>query len=340
MLFNIEHDFGDLIEGYLIPDGFSEESSILVTGCDGPIIRLACDQVRPAVVESGRHGSGKVGFRLDSTMVPDLVEREILSIHDAKSGLLIYRRIPPNARKGLKILRLETQMIPSSRLDRFCSDGFQYELHSAERFGHETTLQAFHLDTFDSVYISGRLLMKNYEAFLDCGFQALVLLTDPYYELAARIFLLKKMSNSRIMFLGDRDQLILAPAAEHFAEVDVNDRVSLRASLKTAPQKVRNVLMSPVTRQLVCTTPEQAVTRADVAAAIDLLSRFTIVGHDSDSSLFQLALAELLRCSPADIPLPSKHMALESMAGKLRICRSPRRLWNTILFSTTMYDKR
>lgn len=318
MLFNVDRDLGDVIEGYVIPDGFSEQPSILLSGSEGPVARVACDQLRQAVVASGRHGSGLVGFRLDTTIDPYLPKREVLSIHDAKSGLLIYRRLPAESRNNLKIVRLETQMIPSTRLDRFCGESFQYELHSAERFGHETTLQAFHLTALDSIFISGRLLMKNYEVFLDRGFQAVAFLTDPYYEMATRIFLLKKMAKSRVNFLGDRDQLILAPAAEHFGEVDLNDETSLKAALKKASPKVRNVLTSPVTRQFVCTLPEQTVARADVAAAIDLLSRFTVIGHDGDLALFQQALAELLGRSAAEIPLPSRHTALEEVAMRLR----------------------
>lgn len=318
MLFNVERDTGDVIEGYVIPDGFSEEPSVVVSGVEGHLTSVPCLYLRQAVVDSRRHGSGLVGFRIDSSIIADLADREVLSIYDERTGLLIYRRVSASDRKRLKIVRLETQIIPSVRLDRFSSDGFQYELHSAERFGHETTLQAFHLDTIDSIFISGRLLMKNYEAFLDRGFRAVVLLTDPYYEMAARIFLLQRMSKTAIPFLGDRDQIILGPAAQHFADVRLTDRASLRTALKTAPQKVRNVLISPVTRQLVCTTPEQSVSRADVASAIDLLSRFTIVGHDSVPSVFQQGWAEMLECPPDNIPLPPRHMILEDMADRLR----------------------
>lgn len=317
MLFNIEFDAGDAIEGYVIPDGFSEQPSILVSDHDGPVARVACNQLREAVIGSGRHGSGMVGFRLDATVVPGLAERETLAIHDAKTGLLIYRRVAAHSRKNLKIVRLETQMIPSLRLDRYCSEGFQFELFSAERFGHETTLQAFHLQALDSVFISGRLLMKNYEVFLDRGFRAVALLTNPYYEMAGRLFLLKKMSTTHVPFLGDRDRLILAPAVEYFADVELSSTSSLGIALKKAPTKVREVLVSPLTRQLVCTTPEQSTARADIAAAIDLLSRFTVIGHDSDLAHYQLALAELFDRPVDQFPLPPKHMALQELATKL-----------------------
>lgn len=318
MLFNVEHDRGDVIEGYLIPDGFSEQPTIAIYDCNGGVVNLICDQARPAVVESGRHASGLVGFRIDENTIPGLSVVETLSIRDAKSGVLIYRRPQVPVPVPLKVIRLEPQLIPSTHIDRYCGKFFQYELHAIERFGHETVLQAFHLNAVSSIYLSGRLLMRNYEEFFDRGFQGIVFLTDPYYEMAGRIFLLKKMATNRITFLGDRDQLFLAPAAEYFAETDLLNEVSLRFSLKRAPQKVRNVLVSPMTRQLVCAYPEQTVSRNDVAPAIDLLSRFTIVGHDGDRSHFQEAVGELFAIPVEGLSLPTRHSVLEDIADILR----------------------
>ncbi|MBB5572159.1 MULTISPECIES: hypothetical protein [Rhizobium] len=318
MLFNLEYDRGTVLEGYLIPDGFSDLPHIRVSDADGELMVLPCDQIKEAVVASGRHENGRVGFKLDTSIIPDIAERHTLMIHDAKSGLLIYRRPQVSQPVPLKILRLETQLLPMAKFDYRCGRHFQYELSSVERFGHETALQAFHLNAIQSIYISGRLLLRNYEEFLDKGFKAIVLLTDPYYELALRIFLLKRMAKTQISFFGDRDKIILAPAAEHFAEVDLESEASLKSALKKASQNVRNVLLSPVTRQLVASTPEQLVKRSDVAAAIDLLSRFTIVGHDADSFHFQDAIGELLGISIGDLPLPSRHTALEDVATRLR----------------------
>ena len=318
MLFNLEYDRGNVIEGYLIPDGFSDKPQIRISDTDGDLMILPCDQLKQAVIDSGRHEDGYVGFRLDTTIMPDLMERTSLMIHDAKSGLLIYRRPQVSNTIPLKIVRLETQLLPMVKFDYYCGRNFQYELSSVERFGHETTLQAFHLNAIQSIYLSGRLLMRNYEEFLDKGFKAIVLLTDPYYELALRIFLLKRMAKTQISFFGDRDKIILAPAAEHFAEVSLENEASLKTALKKAPQSVRNVLVSPVTRQLATTIPEQTVTRGDVATAIDLLSRFAIVGFDTDSLYFQQALSELIGISVDDFPLPPRHSTLEDVAARLR----------------------
>ncbi len=205
MLFNLEFDQGTCLEGYLIPDGFSDAPQIRVSDEQGTIGVFPCDQPRPAVAAAGRHQTGMVGFRLDASSIPDIAENQTLTIHDAKSGVMIYRRLahPPVARK---LVRLETQILPMIKFDRHCGSYFQYELFAAERFGHETALQVFHLNSVNSIYISGRMLMRNYEDFLGKGFEAIAFLHDPYYEMALRIFLLKRMSTTPVSFLGDRDK--------------------------------------------------------------------------------------------------------------------------------------
>jgi hypothetical protein len=317
LLFNIEFDHGDMIEGYLIPDGFSEQARIKVIGAEGELATLPCSVVKEAVLHSGRHESGLVGFRLDENVIPDIRSQDRLAIYDDKTGLLVYRRPPPD-RANFKLLRLEMQLLPMNKLDQVCSSRFQYNLASAERFGHETVLQAFHLHAVESIYISGRLLLRNYEEFLDKGFQVVAVLPDPYYEMATRIFILKRLLNTNISFIGDRDRLILSPAADYFKDINLDDESALKKALKKAPPKVRNVLTSPFVRQLVCTYPEQAITRRDVAPAIDILSRFTIVGHSDNSRHFQSALGELLSISPDDLPVLPYHQMLIEIADKLR----------------------
>jgi hypothetical protein len=318
LLFNLEHDHGHVIEGYIIPDGFSDEATIRVSDIDGDIAILPCDQLKQAVIDSRRHASGLVGFRLDESVIEGIAERKTLAIHDVKTGLLIYRRPQIENPVQMKIIRLETQLLPMVKFDVFCGHHFQYQLSSMERFGHETTLQAFHLNAVNSIYLSGRLMLRNYEEFFDKGFQGIVLLTDPFYELALRIFLLKRMATTKISFLGERDQILLAPAAEHFADIKLDDETALKNALKKAPQKVRNMLISPVTRQLACTFPEQLTTHADIAPAIDLLSRFAIIGHSSDVLHFQRAVGELLDVPVEDLPLPPRHMALEELSARLK----------------------
>jgi len=271
------------------------------------------------VVASGRHESGLVGFRLDNGKIPKLASRSRLTIRDRRSGLLVYRRKPDDESNKQKIFRLETQIVPLTRLDQACGRHFQYELLSIERFGHETALQAFHLHGVKSIYLSGRLLVRNYEEFLDKGFQMTTLLPDPYYAMAVRIFLFRKMATSNFSFLSERDKLLLGPISAHFSEVDINSTAELRRALKILPKGARNPLASPVTRQLVATHPEQKIGTGDLAAAIDLLSRFAVVGHDAELMSFQSSLAALLNLPVDHLVVPPPNSILNDLAGQLRL---------------------
>ncbi|MBD9510549.1 hypothetical protein IB265_27675 [Ensifer sp. ENS10] len=317
MLFNIEFDHGDVLEGYVIPDGFSDVSQIAVFDRDDNLGVFPCDQLRPAVVSSGRHETGRVGFRLDSDKIPHLGYRSRLSIREAKTGVLVYRRAQIDSPVQKKVFRLETQLFPMRKFDESCGDFFQYRLDSIERFGHETSQQAFHMTFMESVYLSGRLLMKNYENYLANGFQGVVLLHNPYYEMGLRIFLLKRMATMALPFLGPRDQMILKPAAEYFADANLEDADALKRLLKRAPGKVTGVLRSPMTRQFAATSFEQTVTRRDAAPAIDLLSRFSVIGHVDDLIAFQRTLSSVLEIPVSDEVLPARHAQLDRLASTL-----------------------
>ncbi|WP_421423125.1 hypothetical protein [Agrobacterium rosae] len=316
MLFNLEFDHGDRIEGYLIPDGFSENASIVISKDDGTTIFLPCLHERVAVKQSGRHETGLVGFVIDQTIIEDLEQQQNLSIHDATTNLLIYRR----AKEGVlqkKLLRLEMSIVPQPKLDAFCSNHFQYAVHAVERFGHETTLQAFHLNAVNSIFISGRLFLRNYEEFLDKGFMVVASFMDPYYEMACRLLTLKGLARGKVTFLDDRDRLSMDTASKHFTDVNLDDDKALIRALKSADERVRDSLSSPITRQLVSTSPQQRVTKRDIAPAINLLSRFSIVGHEDRTHYLQ-ALGELLQVSYEDIPVAPIYSALDNMAQRLR----------------------
>ncbi|MGV1873709.1 hypothetical protein [Agrobacterium rosae] len=317
MLFNIELDHGTVLEGYVIPDGFSDVAAIRVFDGGDDLGYFPCDQSRPAVVASGRHETGMVGFKLDSSKIPSIADMPGISIFDEKTGVLIYRR-PRLNQIDRKIIRLETQLVPSIKFDRTCAKYFQYNLFAAERLGHETTLQAFHLHGVDSIWLSGRLLMRNYDDFLDKGFDAIVLISDPFYELALRILILKRLSAAEVSFLGERDKLIFSHAVEYFADVDLSSSKSLNSALKRAPSKVTDVLRSPLTKQFVCKSPEQRPVRGDIAAAIDLLSRFKLVGHKSNLSAFQRQLADFLGAPEDEASVAQALPPLQSLVDLLR----------------------
>ncbi|OLP47024.1 hypothetical protein [Rhizobium oryziradicis] len=318
MLFNIEFDHGDALEGYLVPDGFSDQPSIIVRRDDGSELMLACDQERPAVVQSGRHATGLVGFRLDAQIMPDLALQTRLLISDAKSGLLIYRRPSADNPLNLKLLQLQLTLLPMVKFDMFCSEFFQFSVSTVERFGHETTLQAFHLNNTPSIYISGRVLFRNYEEFLDKGFKVVANIPDPYYEMATRLFMIKRLSKHTFSFLGERDRILLSPAVEYFADINLGDKKEIARALKKAHDRVANIFRSPITRQLVCTHPEQTVTRREVAPAIDALSRFAVIGYGYNNNHFQDEVGAMLGVPGHEVPIFPQQSVLSELATILR----------------------
>ncbi len=318
MLFNLEYDSGDAIVGYIVPDGFSEQPGIRVTDDGQDILEMDCDQVHQAVVGSGRHATGLIGFRLTEAMIPDLRGRSRLIVLDRKTGMLVYRRPQQDQIVHKKVLRLENRLIPFQKIDKALDLFFQFSISGVERFGHETTLQAFHLNSIDSIFISGRLLVKNYDQFLESGFDFITILNEPYQDMAERIFMFNRYANVPSRALGERDRMIISPAVDHFTDIDLTSTKALKRALRTAGDPVRRVLASPFTRQLVSTYPEQAVSRHSIAPAMDTLSRFSIIGLRDDPETFTQPLSELFDIPVEAIPEPSNHAAVVALADRLR----------------------
>lgn len=303
--------------GYLIPDGFADVPVVAVSDADGFIADVECDQLHSAVAATGRHKTGLVGFKLTDKNIPGLKERKTLAIHDAKSGLLIYRRPLPDRQINKKIMRIETQIVPHTALDRAMKEYFQYALPSIERYGHETTLQVFLLDKLQSIYLSGRVQVRNHQDFFDKGFIGATILTDPYYDMAIRLATIKLCSTTKPAFLGERDLMSLSPAVAYFEGLNLQDAGAIEKALKRAPPRIRATLMSPSTRQFAGTDAEQPSTRRDIATALDMISRCEVIGHINDTLSFASSLGELLDIDMDRIPILQRNKAMDQIAAKL-----------------------
>ncbi len=316
MLFNVEYDAGHTVEGYLVPDGFSDTPRIRVEG-DGTSLELDCLELRDAVRVSGRHATGLVGFRLDENTFGNLAGIADLTIRDARSGLLVYRRGREEfVRK--RIVRLDLQLLPFTAIDHSLEARFQYAISGIERFGAETTLQVFHLNAVDSIYLAGRLNIRAFERFLEQGFEAVAMLTDPYFEMAERLHFLKRFSELPEITFGPRDHMILAAAAEHFAGVDLGSLRSLRSALRRLNKAAARTVRMPLTRQLTTVLPDEEPDRGSVAAALDVVSRFAITGLRDRPETFTLPMAELLGIDPYSIAEPQAHLNVGRTAALLR----------------------
>src|SRR5690606_18563190 len=113
----------------------------------------------------------------------------------------------------------------------------------------------FHLNNANSIYLAGRLQIRAFEQFMEKGFEVAAILTEPYFEMAERILLLKRFSSLPEIAFGPRDHMILAPAAERFANVDLTSPKDIRSILKTIDPATARIIKAPLTRQLTTLPP-------------------------------------------------------------------------------------
>jgi hypothetical protein len=317
MLFSIEIDEGTRIAGYLIPDSFSGSSAVRITDGLRELLVLQCNDERPHVAAAGRHATGRVGFSVDETVIPGLTQLEALEIHDEATNILIYRRRPPSQATQKKIFRLETHLLPLWRLDDAIDRYFQYFYKGVERYGLETATQLFLLMNSSSFYASGRLIFKTYEHYISDKFNCVALLHDPYMELAERLLTLKLVRKFAKKFdlLGARDMITFGPAIE-FAEAIGPDERALHRAFSTMPTAAIGVLRNPLIRQLTARGPDEVPRKGEVAAALETLSSFSIVGLREHQDLFLAQLAGLIGVSPDTMaPMPDLSRTAELCEG-------------------------
>jgi hypothetical protein len=298
MLFNIEIDEGTRVVGYLVPDTFSGSPSVRVSDGQRDLLVLPCREERPALVAAGRHDTGRCGFSIDESILPDLAKQEALQLHDEETNILIYRRRPPSQVTQKRIFRLETHLFPLWRLDDSVEQRFQYFYKGIDRYGKETATQIFLLNNSSSLYFSGRLILKTYENYIDETFNCIALLRDPYAELAERLLTLKHMRDFGKELLGERDLIAYGPALAFAEELDTDEK-ALHRAFATMPRAVIANLGNPLTRQLVARTPDEVPSKGAVATALATLSSFTILGLREYQDFFLAQLGDLVG-TPAD----------------------------------------
>jgi hypothetical protein len=69
MLFSVEHDTGDTITGYVVPDDADSSAAIRVLAEGATLWTGLADDPRPALVAAGRHATGRAA-RLPSQRHP------------------------------------------------------------------------------------------------------------------------------------------------------------------------------------------------------------------------------------------------------------------------------
>jgi hypothetical protein len=202
------------------------------------LLVLPCQEERAALVAAGRHESGRCAFTLDETILPQLAQAGALEIRDEETNTL--RRAPTQVIQK-RIFRLETHLFPLWRLDDALEQHFQFFYKGIERHGRESTTQLFLLNNSSSLYLSGRIVFKSYENYIDDTFNCIAILREPYLELAERLMTLKYVSRVGSELLGERDTIAFGPAVAFAKAIENDEKVLHRAFASMSSAAIANL---------------------------------------------------------------------------------------------------
>ena len=317
MLFNIEGDVGVIVKGYVIPDAYDAHSNVVVRSGGHDVFVGKANIPMEYKVAPGRHLDHSCRFYIDVSHCKDLDKLTDLELRDEETNLLLYRRRSPR-HLARKVFRLESHLLPLWRLDQALDYRFQYSGSRIENLGRETLLQMLTLWHVDSVYLSGRVLYRSIQFYLDNGFQIAFVMHHPYEELAERILVLKQMSATGAELLAPRDSGALKPVIAFAAALPLNNERALVRALRAMPKEVARALANPATLQLTSVNPDDPPGPRALTTALDALSTFEIVGLRRAPKTFLTALAELAEVPFATLPALGRLPGVTALAKRLR----------------------
>ena len=319
MLFNVEEDRGDFLSGYVVCDGFDEIARLVVSNGATRVYEGLADALREPLMLAGRHGTGQCGFEFDETMIPGLAAMQDLEIHEVGTGALIYRRLKAR-HTPRRVLRLETHLFPLWRLDAALNPKFQYAANAIEAAGRETTTQMFVLSRIGSVYLSGRLLYRAFQAEIEGHFDVIASIHHPYEELAERLIVLAQIKTTGSGILGLRENMSLESTMAFAETLPLDDETRLARALRDTPPGVARILSNPLTRQLTTLSAEEMPAKTAVSRALTTLASFAVVGLRRAPEAFASAVDEL--CGLDEPSPPAEALpGVGALARMLKRCR-------------------
>lgn len=320
MLFLVDHDLGERLVGYLVPDNVSEPGVYAIKVDGEEIYRGETDIVHADLITVGRHQTGRCGFHITEAQVPGLSQLAELDLVDVVSGQTIYRRRPRERLLPKRIFRLDTHLLPLGGLDRSLESRFQLWFPHIDRVGLETVHQMFQMKS-DSVFISGRVAYPSIDHFVETSnFEMVTVLHDPFEELAERLLFLRLASQRPRHVLSERDNVSFAETMSFAKEVDLGTDKSIRRAFRSLDETVAGRLSNPLVRQLAAREFGDAPSGSSVSKAVSVLAGFSVVGVRRRPDLFAEALTDLLSLSDQDITMAPPIPAATELADRLRAC--------------------
>ncbi|GLK83937.1 hypothetical protein [Ancylobacter defluvii] len=319
MLFSIDEDTGTRIVGWIMPDNPSHTPCVSVFEGSEKLAEVQARIVRPLLREQGLHDTGLCGFVVDEAAVSGLARRHQIDVFDVHTQTLVYRRRYGTPTIQRKLFRLETQILPNVRVNRLFDSLFQMSYPRIESLPPDTTRSIIDINFSNSIYLSGRVYLAEYEVFLQKnGFDSCTYVRDPMEELAEQLLTLEwisRNSDDTVKQLGNIGLMSLVDAVKGKELKDADD---FGAWLLHLPAEDRQLLSNPLTRLLTCRSADEPLSVIAVPSALDALSGMKAVQLRSNLEHFLQLVGAQLEHDLGTWELPAPSPGVTKLADGLR----------------------
>ena len=277
MRFYVDIDYGNGIEGWLAPDNPSAIPKLRVINSRFGAIEFDGNMVRDDVRESGMHATGHCGFRIDDTIIPGLSPEDDIEIHEAATGMQIFRRSRPED-VPRRVAYIDASLMPQNKIFSQMKSTFTLYNTSVERLSLETLICLIHATYCSSSAIIGRMSLMRYLGYLESNeFFTTAVLNDPFEELAEKILFIQLLSTSNVAHLLPAFTAGVEALVPFALSLDLTSKKALSFGFRSMDESVSAMIASPMTRMLAC-NPEEMPERRHLTTALDNLSSLSLVG--------------------------------------------------------------
>ncbi|WP_313901479.1 hypothetical protein [Methylobacterium sp. J-070] len=336
MRYFIDHDQGDSIHGWIVPDNPLAISRVAVSVDGRRVAEVPASVTDETFRRHGWHATGQCTFVLTAAEVPGLPDLPRLELYDADTNVLIYRRMPAAGQIPLRVMLINTGLEPETLLQAALFPHFQHSYFGIHKLPDEIMTCVLTGSAAPSAFLSGAVTIPRYENYMTPDLMVTaILLQDPYVETATRMRWLKARAGdaadpARSWRLGP-----LAEAAAFAEAYDFTDPKALKRFFRMLPEPAYRLLYNPLTRQLGTRMPDDRLHPGNSIAAIEILARVGIVGHKARFPAFASTLFDRLGIATPIPVLPPVPAETQALAQRLRGVKAVEEM---IVFDVAMSD--
>lgn len=318
MFFNVDSDRGAVIQGWFAADNpaMSARLAIRIPGRQDVVVEA--DMQRDDVRDLGIHGTGRVGFLIDKSVVADLDELVDVEIVEADSRLPIYRRLQPGRHIEKKLILFDSALMPQRRVLDQIRDCFALTYFSAERYSLETSIVLISNHHAPSLVVTGRHNYNRYATYLDnAGFVKAAMLREPFEELAERLLFLNLLAKSPSAHLATGFLTGVAPLLDFAGKLPLSDAKALVSHFRQIDAEQKRAIASPMVRMFGCDVGDEPE-RRHVSTALDNLAAMDVVGCRERYDTFRNLLWQTLGADVLGDEALSAFSSVQTLAAELR----------------------